>query len=88
MIPAQRRIDHSRMEVEPRVCGLEAQRTNDVRQRCVRFAVTIERPCERVISIDISPDLEFASRKLEGSLMFDIVIRIISQRERDYRALG
>ena len=76
IIAAQSRIDHSRMEIEPCVCGLEAQRIDYVRQRRVWFAVTIEGPRECVISIDISPDLKFASRKLESSLMFDVVIRI------------
>ena len=77
IIAAQRRVYHSRVEVEACVSGLEMKCTKDMRQCRVRFAVAIERPGERVVSINIVTNFEFSNSEVESLLMIDVVVRLI-----------
>ena len=60
IVAAQCQVNHPGMEVEPGIGGLEPQCSHDMRQSLGRLAATIERPCERVVPVDILADLEFA----------------------------
>ena len=56
---------------------LKPQRRHYMRQSLGRLAATVKRPCERVVSVDVLADREFARGQIDRLLMFEVVVGVV-----------